>query len=121
MRRREGGHVDPEFRDDDCRADPIDAGDLRQPRVLRGVRDELLVDAFVDLLDGVLDLIEPFELHREQEAVVLFDATFERSRQHRNLPAQAATRKLRHLLRCGRPFEQRSEHAPSPTPRHLPG
>src|SRR5580704_11687763 len=106
----EDAHVRPQLRDDRGGNDTIDARDGREARVLLAVRCELRVDPLVELRDVLLELLDACELHLEQEAVVLFDATFEREFQLGDLVAHLLLRELGHLLRRRVAAQYRLEH-----------
>ena len=68
-------HVDANFGDQDGGDQPIDAGDLHQQDVLDTIGLQLLRDPPVEGRNILLSCVEPAQLHREQETVVLFHPT----------------------------------------------
>jgi hypothetical protein len=95
----EDAHVRAEFGDDDRAQHPIDTWDLGETLAMLAVRVELCVDARIELPDVLVQLLQPRELHLQDEAMVLLDLAFERKFELAELLAEALLGELRHL--CG--------------------
>ena len=107
---QEYAHVDADFRDQHGGNHPVDAGNLHQECVRRGIGLEPLANAQVERCDVRLDRLEPAQLHRQEEAVMLLNAPVERQDQIAALVAQPAPGEIGHRLGRGLARNQLPEH-----------
>src|SRR4051794_40609015 len=103
----EDAHVGADFGDDDRADQPIDPGNSHQQGHLGAIGQQAFGDPRVEGGNICFDRLDAAELHREQETVMLFDATGEGLDQRGALAAQLASGKVSYLLGSGAAGDKR--------------
>src|SRR4051794_4955952 len=103
-------HIGADFGDDDRGDQPIDPGNGHQQGHLGAIGQQAFGDPCVEGSNIDFDRLDAAELHREQEAVMLFDAAGESLDQLGALAAQPASGEGRDLLGSGAAGDQRLQH-----------
>src|SRR6476620_3838148 len=109
----EDAHVGADFGDDDRGDQPIDPGNGHQQGHLGTIGQQSFGDPRAEGGNIRFDRLDAAELHREQEAVMLFDASGKRLDQPGALAAQLASGEGGDLLGRGAADDQRLQHGPA--------
>src|SRR3954469_19529723 len=106
----EDAHVGADFGDDDRGDQPIDPGDGHQQGHFGAIGQQSFADPRVEGSNIRFDRRDAAKLHREQEAVMLFDAAGEGLNQLGALAAQLASGEGRDLLGRAAAGDKRPQH-----------
>ena len=109
----EDTHVGADFGDDDRSDQPIDPGNGHQQGHLGVIGQQSFADPRVEGGNIGFDRLNAAELHREQEAVMLFEAAGKRLDQPGALAAQLASGEGCDLLGSGAAGDKRLQHGPA--------
>lgn len=110
LRCRKGAHVHANLSDDHRRGNPIDPWDFKQQRVLSTVGFESDINTLVEMFDVLLYLLQPLDLHVENEAVMVLKSAVEGKLQLRELLTKTTPCQVCHLLRRCFSLDQCFEH-----------
>src|SRR3954447_21891403 len=109
----EDAHVGADFGDDDRGDQPIDPGNGHQQGHLGAIGQQSFADPRVEGGNIGFDRLDAAERHREQKAVMRFDAAGQGLDQRGALAAQLASGEGRHLLGSGAAGNKRLQHGPA--------